>query len=159
MTVHKIQNFNNKIPIHLPKNNKIILIGGCFDIFHFGHLHFLEKVKALEGILIIALESDEFIIVHKKKKPTHTQDQRAAILSHLDLVDMILLLPFFHSHKEYDDMVKLVKPDIIAVTKGDPHLKNKQQQAQMVGGKVVEIEILDQFSSSNITRYETISSY
>ena len=98
-------------------------------------------------------------IAHKNKKPIHNQNQRATILSHLDLVDMILLLPFFQSHKEYDHMVKLVKPDMIVVTKGDPHLGNKHRQAQMIGGNVVEIEALKQFSSSDIARYETISSY
>jgi len=159
MTASKIQQFGNGTLVKLPKDDKIILVGGCFDILHFGHLYFLQKAKALGGVVVVALESDEFITTYKKRKPTHNQNQRAAILSHLDLVDMIILLPFFHSHEEYNHMVELIKPDIIAVTKGDTQLENKKKQALTVGGKVAEIEVLKQFSSSNIIRYETISSY
>jgi len=31
-------------------NKKIVLVGGCFDILHFGHINFLQKQKNKEII-------------------------------------------------------------------------------------------------------------
>ena len=36
-----------------------VLVGGCFDMLHFGHVSFLQQAKDLGTDLIVALESDE----------------------------------------------------------------------------------------------------
>ena len=41
---------------------KTVLVGGCFDILHIGHVRFLQAAKKQGDILIVVLESDEFII-------------------------------------------------------------------------------------------------
>jgi len=38
---------------------KIVLVGGCFDLLHYGHVRFLEEAKKLGNHLVVALESDE----------------------------------------------------------------------------------------------------
>lgn len=43
------------------QGKKVILTGGCFDIFHFGHLSLLQAAEKQGDILVVALESDEFI--------------------------------------------------------------------------------------------------
>ncbi|MDO9028315.1 MAG: adenylyltransferase/cytidyltransferase family protein, partial [Candidatus Roizmanbacteria bacterium] len=108
--------------IRIFKNKKTVLVGGCFDLIHFGHLKFLEKAKEQGNFLIVALESDEFIKKHKKKLPIHRQSERAEILANLNMVDMILLLPLFVSGKDYFDLVKLISPQVVAVTSGDPQI-------------------------------------
>jgi len=40
---------------------KVVLVGGAFDILHYGHIHFLKHAKALGDYLVVALESDKFI--------------------------------------------------------------------------------------------------
>lgn len=142
----KIKRFENFF-----ENKKIVLVGGCFDLIHYGHLKFLERAKKRGDFLIVALESDEFIIKSKKRIPIHNQKQRAEILSHIDFVDMIILLPFFSSDNDYFEMVKKIKPKIIAVTFGDPQLKNKKKQAKTIGAKVkVVTSLLDGFSTTEI---------
>lgn len=118
-----------------------ILIGGCFDIFHYGHLTFLKKSKDLRGYLIIALESDEYIIRNKNRKPTHNQNQRAEILASMEIVDLVIKLPYFSSDKDYFELIKVIKPSYIAVTTGDFQLNNKKKQAKTVGGKVVIVTL------------------
>lgn len=132
----------------------MVLVGGCFDILHYGHVRFLSQAKAMGEVLIVALESDEFIRQIKKKKPIHTQEQRAEILAHLDLVDMIVLLPLF-TEKDYLDMVQMIHPNIIALTKGDPNSAEKSNQAQKVGASIVQIDFMEGYSSSNIQQYGT----
>ena len=42
-------------------NKKTVLVGGCFDVFHFGHLQFLNSAKEQGDYLIVILEPDEVI--------------------------------------------------------------------------------------------------
>jgi len=50
------------------KGEKIILVGGCFDILHTGHIRFLKSAKELGGKLLVALESDESVKRSKGEK-------------------------------------------------------------------------------------------
>ena len=56
---------------------KKVLVGGCFDFIHFGHISFLKQAKASGDYLIVALESDENVRLAKgDARPIHTQEQR-----------------------------------------------------------------------------------
>lgn len=135
------------------KNKKTVLVGGCFDLIHYGHLKFLEAAKRQGEYLIVILEPDEFIIKNKRKVPLHRQPERAEILSNLNMVDMIVSLPFLHSHNDYFELVKKISPSIIAVTEGDKQLKNKRKQAKLIGAKVkIVVSNLDNFSTRNIAK-------
>lgn len=133
------------------KNKKIVLAGGCFDLLHYGHYCFLKQAKKLGEILVVALESDEFILKKKNRKPLHDQNQRAEILAGNEFVDLIVKLPYFEKDTDYFDMVRSIKPKFIAVTAGDPQLDNKSQQALMVGGEVREVvPLINNLSTTNI---------
>lgn len=113
-----------------------VLVGGCFDIIHIGHIRFLQEAKKQGDTLIVALESDEFIRARKKREPFHTQDERAHILSHIVDIDRIITLPFFTSDNDYRRLVTTVKPDVIAITENDPEKEKKLRQAKDVGAKL-----------------------
>ncbi|GAB4218880.1 MAG: hypothetical protein Fur009_2230 [Candidatus Microgenomates bacterium] len=135
-------------------NKNIVLVGGCFDILHYGHLRFLEKAKQRGDFLIILLESDEFIKKYKNRVSIHNQDERAQILASLDMVDLVVKLPFLNSDNDYFEIVKLIKPKVIAITKGDKQLKNKQKQALMIGAKVkIVTPLLKKFSTTKIAQF------
>lgn len=118
-------------------SEKKVLVGGCFDVLHIGHVRFLEAAKKMGEILIVALESDEFIAEKKHRQSLHTQIERAEILSALSCTDSILLLPYFKENSAYFELVKKIAPDYIAVTENDPQIENKKMQAHKVGGRVV----------------------
>src|SRR3989344_9513690 len=114
----------------IPSNRKLVLAGGVFDLLHYGHIKFLKEAKNCGDILIIALESDANVQRRKgKDRPIHNQQIRAEILSELICVDYVILLNEMNSDKDYFDLVKAIKPDVIAVTKNDPQLDNKRKQA------------------------------
>ena len=51
-------------------------------------------------------------------------------------------------------MVKLVKPKVIAVTKGDSQLDNKRRQAETVGAKVkIVTPLITKYSTKKILDY------
>lgn len=135
-------------------DRKIVLVGGVFDLIHYGHLNFLEAAKRQGNYLIVAIEPDEFISKHKNRSPVHTQVQRAELLARLDMVDEVVLLPKMQGYKDYLELVKTIQPAVIAVTEGEPHLANKQKQAAVVGAEVVVVTLRDQqFSTSQILKH------
>ena len=136
------------------RQKKTVLVGGCFDLIHFGHLQFLKKAREQGDSLIVALESDEFIKKTKRKLPIHSQEERAKILASFNFVDMVINLPFFSRNDQYLEMVKLVKPKVIAVTRGDLQLENKRRQAEMVGAKVkIVTPLITKYSTKKILDY------
>ncbi len=133
----------------LSKLNKIVLVGGCFDVIHPAHKEFLEKSKQQGDFLVVLLESDENIKKLKgKDRPLNNQNTRAENLSILPFVDHIILLKMPASSQYYYNLVNLLEPDIIAVTHNDPLLSVKKDQAKMVNGKVVEVMKRDTKHSS-----------
>lgn len=130
---------------------KSVLVGGCFDLLHYGHLKFLERAKALGDVLSIALEPDAKILNSKKRMPIHSQKQRAEILSHLQCVDEIILLPLMHGFDDYLQLVQSLQPQYLAITAHDPQKMNKQKQAEIIGAEIVTvIDLMEEFSSSKL---------
>lgn len=128
-----------------------VLVGGCFDILHYGHITFLKKARKLGDYLVVALESDLNIKKIKgKKRPIHTQIQRKEILESLRFVDKVIILKNKMTDKDYLDLVKRIKPTIIAVTKDDPKIKNKIREAKNAGAKIVYIPKIKSLSTSQI---------
>jgi len=140
--------------ISLPQNKKIVLVGGCFDILHFGHIQFLEKAKQAGDYVIVALEPDERIIHHKKRTPTHSQEERAHNLLALRFVDHIILLPLLNGFDDYLALVKAISPNVIAVTSNDPQLANKEKQAHFIGAELMIVnDRIEHLSSSAIYQH------
>lgn len=122
------------------KANKIILAGGCFDILHIGHLIFLENAKKHGDILIVLLESDEQITKLKgPNRPLNIQSDRARLLSVLAPVDYVIPLKPNMVDQDYEEIVTDIKPDYIAITKGDRYKKQKELQAKKINASVIEV--------------------
>lgn len=151
-SMDKILKFENleKTIKKVKSQGSITLVGGCFDILHSGHIEFLSRAQVLGGQVVVMLESDESVKKRKgSARPVNTQQKRALKLCALSSVDYVLPIPNLTSDREYTRLVKTLEPDIIAVTCGDPILKIKENQAKMVGGKVVEVMDRDKrFSTS-----------
>jgi FAD synthetase len=145
-----ILQYDGKV-IQTPTNQNVVLVGGCFDILHFGHIEFLKKAKAAGDYLIVALEPDESIIKYKHRNPTHNQIQRAEILAELRCVDLVILLHSLKGYADYNQLVYNINPKIIAITSDDPQKENKKKQAHEVGATVkIVLPRLGNFSSSSI---------
>jgi len=119
---------------------KKVLVGGCFDLIHYGHIVFLNEAKKKGDYLVVALESDENIKKYKgADRPIHTQKERAEMLESMKMVDEIIELPEMKNNNDYFNLVQKVKPSVIAVTENDPQLLNKKKQAELIGAKVIVV--------------------
>lgn len=132
----------------------IVLAGGCFDILHTAHIAFLQKAKQEGDVLIVLLESDESIRNAKgEHRPINIQKDRAEVLAALEVVDYIVLLPYFRTYTYYDELILGLKPHIIATTKGDPHIRHKKRQADKLNARLVEvIERIAKKSTSKLAK-------
>ncbi len=141
------------------QGKKIVLVGGCFDILHAGHIVFLQKAKDKGDIVVVLLESDEQIKKLKgESRPVNTQQNRALVLAGLRSVDVVVVLPSEMHDLQYDRLISQIKPDIIATTAGDPNRRHKERQAGQIGASVIDVsERLPEHSTSTVVmRLETI---
>ena len=121
-------------------NKTIVLVGGCFDLLHRGHIEFLRSSKTVGDILVVLLESDQSIREHKgDNRPRNTQQKRAEQLLAKSDADVIILMPYPFEDKDYDSLVTKLKPAIIATTLADPYKYHKDRQASLTGATVLEV--------------------
>lgn len=67
---------------------KIVFTCGVFDLYHIGHLNFLKESKSYGDILITGVNTDEFTISYKNKKPVIPFEQRIEIIGSCKYVDV-----------------------------------------------------------------------
>lgn len=151
--MNKIVSIKEAIDISNKLKNQrksIVLAGGCFDILHIGHIEFLEKAKKEGDYLFILLESDKSLRKLKgKNRPFNSHEDRAKLLSGLETINYIILLPEFRN-EQYDELITKIKPDTIATTRGDPARYHKERQAKMINAKL--IDVIEKISNKSTSR-------
>ncbi len=102
---------------------------------------------------MVLLESDENTKRLKgPTRPFHNQIQRRKILESLNFVDKVISLPPITKDSDYLKSILRIKPNIIAVTSGDPLLSKKKKQANLIGAKVVVIPKIKTNSTTKIAK-------
>jgi len=64
---------------------------GTFDLLHIGHIHILERSKALCDYLVVGISSDALNVSKKQATPVYAQAERLKIISGLRVVDFVFL--------------------------------------------------------------------
>ena len=70
-------------------NDTIVVVSGGFDPIHSGHIEYLKAAKALGVILVVGVNSDEWL-ARKKGKPFMNLSERKGVIEHLEMVDIVL---------------------------------------------------------------------
>ena len=68
---------------------KVAVVSGGFDPIHSGHIDYLKYASSLGDILVVALNSDNWLI-NKKKKFLLPFNERKIILENLSMVDLVI---------------------------------------------------------------------
>lgn len=68
---------------------KIAVVSGGFDPIHSGHISYFESAKSLGDKLVVALNSDEWLI-NKKEKFFMPFEERKIIIENLNMVDEVI---------------------------------------------------------------------
>lgn len=91
------------------EGRKIVFTNGCFDLIHIGHIRCLRAAKQFGDVLVVGLNSDKSVSLLKPGRPITPQDQRAEVLSSLEMVDYVTL---FNEATPYG-LIKLIQPDVM----------------------------------------------
>ena len=86
-----------------------VLTTGVFDLFHLGHLIYLQKIKNKDDTLIILIHSDKFVNSYKRI-PIINENERLEIINSLKIVDYAFINNDDHITEE---IMKKYKIDIV----------------------------------------------
>jgi len=97
------------------KNRKIVLASGTFDLFHLGHVKYLEEAKKAGGPnakLIVIVARDSTVEKRRGARPIIPENQRRALVDSLKVVDEAIL-----GYEEFDieKVIEKIRPDVIAL--------------------------------------------
>lgn len=74
-------------------DSRVVYTGGTFDLVHSGHVKFLNhcrKIAGSTGIVVVSLNTDEFIESYKGKQPVMSYAERKEVLLGLRSVDQVV---------------------------------------------------------------------
>lgn len=129
---------------------KIVLANGCFDLFHVGHIRYLQGAKAAGDFLIVAVNADDQVIKQKGEgRPFMTENERAEIVAALRCVDLVTIFP----EPTVTEVIRAIKPDFHA--KGTDYTADSVPEKDVVaevGGKVIIVGDPKDHSSSDMLR-------
>ncbi len=135
----------------LPREKKVIMCHGTFDIVHPGHVRHLLYAKSKAAILIASLTADEHIM-KANFRPFVPQDLRAFNLAALECVDYVLI----DADPKPLKNIAIIQPDYFAkgyeYTKSGLNPRTAEEQAVVTsyGGEVIFTPGDVVYSSSHI---------
>jgi len=90
---------------------KTAMIFGTFDGIHAGHISLIEYAKDQAHMLVAVVARDETVVKIKGKRPLHSQDERAAVLTHIREIDDVRI----GNSEDKLAIVREVKPNVIVL--------------------------------------------
>ena len=128
--------------------NRVVFTNGCFDLLHYGHIHYLAAARDLGDRLVIGLNSADSVRRLKgAHSPINDETTRQHLLAALTFVDAVVVF-------EQDtplELIKVVLPDVL-VKGGDWQPKDTVgPNAVLEGsGEVRSLPYVDGYSTTAI---------
>jgi rfaE bifunctional protein nucleotidyltransferase chain/domain len=107
---------------------------GIFDLFHVGHLRYLQGAKALADVLVVAVNSDQSARANKGPgRPVVPEVERAEIVSALACVDRVVIF----DSKDVVPVIRALRPDVqVKGTDYTPDTIPEADEVRSYGGRV-----------------------
>lgn len=128
--------------------HKVVFTNGCFDLLHFGHLHYLAEAKTLGDRLIVGLNSTASVQRLKgNHRPINDEQTRRMMLAALEFVDLVVEF----SEDTPLDLIQTLRPDVL-IKGGDYQIKDivGAEFVQKNGGLVTTLPFIKGYSTSKI---------
>ena len=126
----------------------VVFTNGCFDLLHFGHLHYLADARDLGQRLVIGLNSSASVSRLKgPHRPINDETSRAHMLAALEMVDAVVV---FDENTPLE-LIRAVEPDVLV--KGGDWAVEQIVGSDLVlarGGRVFSLPFVPGYSTTNI---------
>jgi rfaE bifunctional protein nucleotidyltransferase chain/domain len=112
----------------------IALANGIFDLFHVGHLRYLQGARAEADLLLVAVNSDASTRAYKGPgRPVIPEDERAEIVAGLACVDYVVVFP----SRDVVPIIRALRPDVhVKGTDYTPETIPEAAEVRAYGGRV-----------------------
>ncbi len=113
----------------------IALANGVFDLFHVGHLRYLEGARRLADLLVVAVNSDASARLLGKGpgRPVVPAAERAEIVAALRCVDHVVLF----DTADVVPIIRALRPDVqVKGTDYTPETIPEREEVARYGGRV-----------------------
>ncbi len=112
----------------------LALANGIFDLFHVGHLRYLQGAKALADRLVVAVNSDLSTRLNKGPgRPVVPEAERAEVVAALACVDHVVLF----DSKDVVPVIRALRPDVhVKGTDYTPETIPEAEEVRACGGRV-----------------------
>ena len=131
----------------------LVLVSGCFDLIHAGHVRLIEQAARLGASPVVAMLTTQAIRRQPKNeaqdRPFWTMAERATVLSELRSNPRLL----FFDAPDCCELIDTLRPDIYVKTEGDrdrPIVQAESRLVEQLGGRVVWRRREDGLSSTSI---------
>ena len=132
------------------RNQAIVFTNGCFDLLHRGHVDLLGAARKLGDLLVVGLNADASVRELKgPDRPLVSEDDRAAILSAMAAVDMVVIF----EEATPLELIQELRPDVLV--KGADYRPEEIVGREVVeenGGRVEVIPLTPGKSSSDLKK-------
>ena len=128
----------------------VALANGIFDLFHVGHLRYLEGAKALADVLVVAVNSDASTRRNKGPgRPVVPEGERAEIVAALACVDHVVVF----GSKTVVPLIRKLRPDVqVKGTDYTPETIPEAAEVRKHGGRVAVAGDPKDHSTSDLLR-------
>jgi len=115
-----------------------VLVTGCFDILHHQHFNFLNQAKKSGEILLVGIETSQRVKSLKGTgRPINSLKTRIKNLKQLGIADQVFALPKkFNTSTDHLNLLKKIKPDILAISSHTPNQKAKADLMKKINGQL-----------------------
>lgn len=113
----------------------VALANGVFDLFHVGHLRYLQGAKALADVLVVAVNSDASARQLGKGpgRPVVPEAERLEIVAALECVDHVVLF----DSRDVVPVIRALRPDVqVKGTDYTPETIPEAEVVRSLGGRV-----------------------
>jgi cytidyltransferase-like protein len=114
---------------------KVVMVSGCYDIIHGGHIEFFTQAKALGDRLVVSVAGDESLYRHKHRIPSMPIEHKIKVLQSLKMVDEVVVGDNKELGLDFKDHFLRIKPDVLAVTEDDRYASQKKELCAFIGAK------------------------
>ena len=123
------QEYLNSYPIpqaeNQPSANKKVLVTGCFDWFHSGHVRFFEETSQLGDLYVVVGHDKNVRLLKGEGHPMYSEDERRYMAGSIRFVKQALISSG-SGWMDAEPEIAMIRPDIYAVNEdGDKPEKRK----------------------------------
>lgn len=127
---------------------EVVFTNGCFDLLHYGHIHYLSQARDLGDALVIGMNSADSVRRLKgAHRPINDEQTRIMLLAALEMVDILIIF-------EQDtplELIQTLRPDVL-VKGGDYSIETIVGAKEVLewGGSVQTLAFVDNYSTTAI---------